>query len=62
MRFLEPIALILLAAAPGVAADAPTLTEQYRSTADKLIAAALADTEGYDRLAYLCYRIGKGQR
>jgi hypothetical protein len=58
MRFLEPIALILLAAAPGVAADAPTLTEQYRSTADKLIAAALADTEGYDRLAYLCYRIG----
>ncbi len=58
MRFLEPIALVLLAAAPGVAADAPNLTEQYRAAADKLIAASLADTEGYDRLAYLCYRIG----
>ena len=34
------------------------LTEQYRATADKLIDAALADTEGYNRLAYLCYRIG----
>jgi hypothetical protein len=34
------------------------LTEQYRATADKLINAALADTEGYNRLTYLCYRIG----
>ncbi len=34
------------------------LTEQYRATADKLIDAALADQEGYNRLAYLCYRIG----
>jgi len=34
------------------------LTEQYRATADKLIDAALADTEGYARLTYLCYRIG----
>jgi Zn-dependent M28 family amino/carboxypeptidase len=34
------------------------LTEQYRTTADKLIDAALADTEGYNRLTYLCYRIG----
>ena len=58
MRLFEPIALALLAAAPGAAADAPNLTEQYRATANKLIAAALADTEGYDRLAYLCYRIG----
>jgi hypothetical protein len=58
MRFLEPIALMLLAAAPGVAADAPNLTEQYRATAGRIVAAALADTEGYDRLAYLCYRIG----
>lgn len=32
--------------------------ERYRPTADKLIDAALSDTEGYDRLAYLCYRIG----
>src|ERR1017187_7659324 len=45
----------LLASGAAFAAD---LTEQYRATADKLIAAALADTEGYNRLAYLCYRIG----
>src|SRR5437763_542231 len=44
-----------LLALPLAAAD---LTEQYRATADKLIDAALADTEGYNRLAYLCYRIG----
>ena len=34
------------------------LTEQYRPAAEKLIDAALADSEGYNRLAYLCYRIG----
>jgi hypothetical protein len=42
----------------GIPAFAADLTEQYRTTADKLIDAALADTEGYNRLAYLCYRIG----
>jgi hypothetical protein len=40
------------------AADSPNLTEQYRATAEKLIQAAMADTDGYNRLAYLCYRIG----
>jgi hypothetical protein len=44
-----------LMALPLAAAD---LTTQYKATADKLIEAALADTEGYNRLAYLCYRIG----
>jgi hypothetical protein len=34
------------------------LTEQYRSVADRLIDAALADNEGYAKLAYLCDRIG----
>ena len=48
---------MILAAIPGFAAD-PNLTEQYRAVAGKLIDAALADTEGYNRLAYLCYRIG----
>jgi len=43
-------------ARPG--ADSPDLAARYRATADKLIDAALADTEGYNRLAYLCYRIG----
>jgi hypothetical protein len=42
----------------GAALHAQSLTDQYRATADKLIDAALADTEGYERLTYLCYRIG----
>lgn len=48
-------ALFALAAQPG---RAQNLTEQYQPAADKLIAASLADREGYDRLTYLCYRIG----
>jgi len=53
------LALLFLAAASGFAQDASSnLTERYRAAAGKLIQAALADTEGYDRLAYLCYRIG----
>jgi hypothetical protein len=50
-----PIAAAFALALPLAAAD---LTTQYRPTADKLIEAALADTEGYNRLTYLCYRIG----
>ncbi len=52
--------MFLLAAAAAHAQGTPAegLTEHYRETAGKLIDAALADTEGYDRLAYLCYRIG----
>jgi hypothetical protein len=34
------------------------LTDQYRATADRLINAALADNDGYAKLAYLCDRIG----
>ena len=49
-------ALTLLATTlPGLAQN---LTEHYKDTADRLIDAALADREGYDRLTYLCYRIG----
>ncbi len=50
-------ALLIAAASLSLAADV-NLTERYRATADKLIDAALADTAGYNRLAYLCYRIG----
>src|SRR3954470_15309406 len=50
--------VLTLCAGCCLAADGPNLTDQYRATADKLIDAALADTEGYNRLAYLCYRIG----
>jgi carboxypeptidase Q len=48
----------LAPAALALAAPPQNLTEQYRAVADRLIDAALADTEGYNRLAYLCYRIG----
>ncbi len=34
------------------------LTEQYRDTANRLIDAALADKDGYEKLAYLTDRIG----
>ncbi len=36
-----------------------SLASRYRGTADRLIAAAEADTEGYGRLQYLCDHIGK---
>ena len=50
--------LLTLAGGTMLAADPPNLTDQYRETADKLIRAAMADNDGYNRLAYLCYRIG----
>ena len=50
--------MLVLAGGAAIADDPPSLTEQYRATADKLIRAAMADNEGYNRLAYLCYRIG----
>ncbi len=48
----------LLGAAAMLASQAQSLTERYQGVADRLIAAALGDHEGYDRLTYLCYRIG----
>ncbi len=41
-----------------VAAEPVSIAEKYREPADKLIAAALADEEGLQRLQYLCDRIG----
>jgi hypothetical protein len=59
MRWRIPtLSLTLLAAGACHAADSPNLADQYRPVAGKLIDAALADTDGYNRLAYLCYRIG----
>src|SRR5436305_12251103 len=54
-RFSALSVNLLLASGAVFGAD---LTAQYRATADKLIDAALVDTEGYNRLTYLCYRIG----
>jgi hypothetical protein len=36
----------------------PNLTDKYRAVSTRLIDASLADSQGYDRLAYLCLRIG----
>src|SRR5688572_30339231 len=52
---MRRLALFCILSVSCFAAD---LTEQYRTVAEKLINASLADTEGYDRLAYLCDRIG----
>lgn len=41
------------------AQQSSSLAGQYKPTADRLIAAALADDEGYARLAYLTDHIGK---
>jgi carboxypeptidase Q len=55
MQFRTMAVLSILGLATGQAQD---LTAKYRPVADKLINAALADNEGYQRLTYLCYRIG----
>ena len=55
MRLLFPLMTLLAGTA---SAAEPNLTDQYRTVADRLIDAALADTEGYAKLAYLCDRIG----
>ena len=52
MRLLR---IFILGCGTLLAAD---LTDQYKSTADKLIDAALADRDGYAKLAYLCDHIG----
>jgi hypothetical protein len=55
-RLTPSILAVVLATSPfGAAAD---LSNQYREPANRLIDAALADTAGYARLAYLCDRIG----
>lgn len=55
MRVSKRLCFLLLACGAMSAAD---LTDQYKSVADKLIDAALADNDGYAKLAYLCDRIG----
>jgi hypothetical protein len=50
--------IFLALAAFGGLLAAQNLTDEYRPTADRLIDAALADTDGYEKLTYLCDRIG----
>ena len=60
-RVVSAVFLALsLHAAPGLHAQQPgSLADQYKPAADRLIAAAMADKEGYARLAYLTDHIGK---
>jgi hypothetical protein len=55
MRVSKLCVSFVLAYGALFAAD---LTDQYKSVADRLIDAALADNDGYAKLAYLCDRIG----
>jgi hypothetical protein len=55
MRVSKLFCPLLLACGSMFAAD---LADQYKSVADRLIDAALADNDGYAKLAYLCDRIG----
>jgi carboxypeptidase Q len=55
---IRPALAFLLIAGTAHSADSPNLTERYRPVAERLIDAALADNEGYQRLTFLCYRIG----
>jgi len=49
---------LMFVASALVAAEPSGFTEKYKDPADKLIAAALSDQEGLQRLQYLCDRIG----
>src|SRR6185312_10199229 len=51
-------AAVLLAGSLAFCAETGTLSAKYAETADHLVTAALADTNGYKRLAYLTDRIG----
>ena len=54
VRFLAGATASLLA----LSLPAQTLTESYRTTASRIIDAAQADQGGYEKLSYLCDRIG----
>ena len=58
-RLIGLFALATLPAVSRMQAQTNSLAVRYKPTADRLIAASLADTEGYARLAFLTDRIGK---
>ncbi len=60
LRGAAPLAgaLFVLTAAVSASGADGDLAAKYKGTADRLIDAALADDDGYARLAYLCDRIG----
>ena len=60
LRTISSVAVFSLGiAGAALAQKAPTLNVTYKADADRLIAASLADGDGYTNLAYLCDHIGK---
>jgi len=51
-------ASLLLASLPGSIAAQASLTDTYRETAGRILEATMADTEGFEKLAYLTTSIG----
>jgi Iap family predicted aminopeptidase len=51
-------AAILLFSSVALLSAAEPLNETYREAADRIISAAQEDTDGYEKLSYLCDRIG----
>ena len=58
---LSPFPSFACAQIGAVSSSTPNgpLATQYKPAADKLIAASLADDDGYKNLTYLCDHIGK---
>jgi Zn-dependent M28 family amino/carboxypeptidase len=54
---LTALAVFAIASTPALAQN--PLADKYKPQADKLISAALTDTDGYANLTYLCDHIGK---
>ncbi|MGO4515613.1 M20/M25/M40 family metallo-hydrolase [Terriglobus sp. 2YAB30_2] len=62
LRLLVPAVLAVSSVVPSVAqtpGQTGPIAEKYKADADKIIAAAMKDTEGYETLAYLTDHIGK---
>lgn len=51
-------AALVLASAPGTILAQASLTETYRETADRILEAAMADEEGFEKLSHLTTSIG----
>ncbi len=55
---MSPARFALLAGPLTLLAAVPALYESYKDVSMRIIGAALADTDGYAKLAYLCDRVG----
>ncbi len=51
-------ASLLVASLPGLVAARESLTETYRETAERILEATMADTEGFEKLTHLTTSIG----